>query len=215
MYDVVAVLGSSTSDQSIAATRLLGAGQVPMVSVFATSDELSNSQRFPYFLRVVPPDRHQFRAIAELIRTFAWTYVSVVSEDSSYGFNAFRLLSGFLEANGACLAVAQMLPRRSDKEIKSVAKALVEHHARTPVVVLILTAARVQKLITWTQHFLPNETFVWIGTDAWSVYADGLVDNNLLLDSLLVDVPHANIHSFDDWFIQLRPVSVFAPSIYE
>ncbi|KAL8592284.1 hypothetical protein ACOMHN_036918 [Nucella lapillus] len=99
--------------------------------------------------------------------------------------------------------------------IKSVAKALVEHHARTPVVVLILTAARVQKLITWTQHFLLNETFVWIGTDAWSGYADGLVDNNLLLDSLLVDVPRANIHSFDDWFIQLRPVSVFAPSIYD
>ncbi|KAL8592316.1 hypothetical protein ACOMHN_036950 [Nucella lapillus] len=57
MYDVIAVLGSSTNDESITATRILSMGQVPMISVYATSDELSDSQRFPYFLRVVPPDR--------------------------------------------------------------------------------------------------------------------------------------------------------------
>ncbi|KAL8592303.1 hypothetical protein ACOMHN_036937 [Nucella lapillus] len=116
MYDVVAVLGSSTSDQSITATWLMGRSQVPMVSVLATSDDLNNPKRFPYFLRVVPPDRHQFRAIAELIKTFAWTYVSVVYEESNYGENAFRLLREYLEANSTCLAVADKIGREAEEK---------------------------------------------------------------------------------------------------
>ncbi|KAL8592283.1 hypothetical protein ACOMHN_036917 [Nucella lapillus] len=122
MYDVVAVLGSSTSDQSITATWLMGRSQVPMVSVLATSDDLNNPKRFPYFLRVVPPDRHQFRAIAELIKTFAWTYVSVLYEESSYGENAFRLLREYLDANNTCLAVAEKIGRETEEKVRHPAK---------------------------------------------------------------------------------------------
>ncbi|KAL8592313.1 hypothetical protein ACOMHN_036947 [Nucella lapillus] len=117
MYDVVAVLGSSSSDESIAATRLLGAGRVPMVSVFATSDELSNSQRYPYFLRVVPPGRFQFRAIAELIKTFNWTFISVVYEEGSYGEHGFIKLSESLEGNDVCFSVAERIQRDSNEQL--------------------------------------------------------------------------------------------------
>ncbi|KAL8592311.1 hypothetical protein ACOMHN_036945 [Nucella lapillus] len=211
-YDVVAVLGATTSGQTIAATHILERGQVPMISVFATSDELVSIERFPYFLRVVPPDKYQFKAITKLIKTFAWTYVSVIYADSSYGLNAFQLLRNYFEENEICLAVARMLPKRSDEEAISIAKALVKQHARSPVAVMIMSVILLQKVVTLTQRFLPNKTFVWIGTDAWSRYATSLGDdNNLLLDSLLVDIPNADISSFNDWFIKRRPGKMSDP----
>ena len=56
-YDVVAVIGSTQSSQSVAVSHVLGPAQVPLVSFFSTSDDLSNKRLFPYFLRTTPPDR--------------------------------------------------------------------------------------------------------------------------------------------------------------
>ena len=56
-YDVVGVIGSTYSHQSVAAAHVLGPALVPLVSVYSTSDDLSNKRRFPYFMRTVPPNR--------------------------------------------------------------------------------------------------------------------------------------------------------------
>lgn len=56
-YDVIAVIGASHSTQSKAVSHVLGPAKVPLISVFSTSDELSDKSQFPFFLRIVPPDR--------------------------------------------------------------------------------------------------------------------------------------------------------------
>ena len=50
---------------------------VPLAQVGygATLDELSDATRFKYFLRVVPPDRFQGQALADLIHHFGWPRV--------------------------------------------------------------------------------------------------------------------------------------------
>lgn len=59
--DVVGVVGPERSSSSIQATNILGLYNISLVSYLSTSDELSNSDRFPYFLRTVPPDKFQVR----------------------------------------------------------------------------------------------------------------------------------------------------------
>ena len=56
-YDVIGVVGMEYSSFAIAACQVLGPARVPVISYYATSDDLSDKTKFPYFLRVVPPDR--------------------------------------------------------------------------------------------------------------------------------------------------------------
>lgn len=44
----------------------------------ATTTDLSDKEQFGYFLRVVPSDVWQARAINQLLRQFNWTYIGVI-----------------------------------------------------------------------------------------------------------------------------------------
>ncbi|OQR76772.1 metabotropic glutamate receptor 2-like [Tropilaelaps mercedesae] len=69
--------------------NLLRLFRIPQISFFSTSPELSNKQRFEYFLRTVPSDRDQAAAMVEIVKLLRWTYVSIVYEESNYGIQAF------------------------------------------------------------------------------------------------------------------------------
>ena len=58
-YDVVAVIGAIRSASSLAATTVLGPARIPLISFYSTSDDLSNKALYPYFLRVIPPNRSE------------------------------------------------------------------------------------------------------------------------------------------------------------
>lgn len=55
------------------------------MSFFSTSSELSNKQRFEYFLRTVPNDKSQAMVIVEIVKRLNWSYVSIIYEESIYG----------------------------------------------------------------------------------------------------------------------------------
>lgn len=57
--NVLGVVGPQRSSSSIQATKLLGLYNISIISYLSTSDELSNSVRYPYFYRMVPPDIFQ------------------------------------------------------------------------------------------------------------------------------------------------------------
>ena len=54
---------------------------IPQIGYSATSRDLSDKNRFRYFLRVVPPDELQARAMLEIVQKYNWTYVSAVSTE--------------------------------------------------------------------------------------------------------------------------------------
>lgn len=55
------------------------------VSFFSTSSELSNKDRYPFFVRTIPSDKNQAEAMVAMVQRLKWTYVSIVYEESSYG----------------------------------------------------------------------------------------------------------------------------------
>lgn len=79
------MLGAASSVTSIQVANLLRLFKIPQVSFFSTSPELSNKDRFEYFLRTVPSDTNQVKAMVEIVKLFNWTYVSVIYEESNYG----------------------------------------------------------------------------------------------------------------------------------
>jgi hypothetical protein len=58
-YDVVGVIGPSNSVISAVVTPYLGTFHVPVMSLYATANSFSDKATYPYFMRLVPPDKGQ------------------------------------------------------------------------------------------------------------------------------------------------------------
>lgn len=63
---MVGVLGLLTSFTSISVSQYLGTFHVPVMSVLATVNELSDKMKYPYFMRLVPPDINEARVMIEV-----------------------------------------------------------------------------------------------------------------------------------------------------
>lgn len=59
--------------------------QIPQISYASTAPELSDSTRYDFFSRVVPPDSYQAQAMVDIVRAFGWNYVSTLASEGNYG----------------------------------------------------------------------------------------------------------------------------------
>ena len=80
------VSGPGSSSVAIQVQNLLQLFNIPQIAYSATSIDLSDKTLFKYFLRVVPSDTLQARAILDIVKRYNWTYVSAVhTEGESMG----------------------------------------------------------------------------------------------------------------------------------
>ena len=64
--------------------NLLQLFDIPQIGYSATSRDLTDKNRFRYFVRVVPPDELQAMALVQIVQQYNWTYVSAVSTEGIY-----------------------------------------------------------------------------------------------------------------------------------
>ncbi|KAM7394932.1 hypothetical protein PAMA_006596 [Pampus argenteus] len=163
------ILGALYSEVSIAVARLLNVYMVPLLSSASSTPELSDKMRFPVFMRTIPSDKHQTKAVAKMMHHFGWTWVGVVYADDNYGKAAFQSFLKDAGKNGVCLAYQEVLPHYSDHEysmqrIKQVSQQIRSSNAQ--VVLLILKAEIVELL--FKEIIRTNTSRTWISSDAWS-----------------------------------------------
>ncbi|KAJ0055870.1 hypothetical protein NL108_013985, partial [Boleophthalmus pectinirostris] len=195
--EVKAILGARYSETSIAVAKLLSVYMVPLVSLgfftlyvdlfvislilrikcfsqlssTSSSPALSDKLRQPGFLRTVPSDVHQTRALTQLMSHFSWNWVGVVYIDDSYGRAA---LQGFLQdaqrAN-VCVAYQEVLPFQFDPEhngpeVQRVVRQIRSSTAK--VVLLILKGNQVEAI--FKEMIKTNTQKIWLASDTWAVH---------------------------------------------
>uniref|UniRef100_A0A8C9Z2N7 G-protein coupled receptor family C group 6 member A n=1 Tax=Sander lucioperca TaxID=283035 RepID=A0A8C9Z2N7_SANLU len=161
------ILGASNSDVSIALAGLLNVYMVPLVS--HKYSKLSDKLRFPSFMRTIPSDKHQTKAVAKMMKHYDWNWVGVVYGDDEYGKAAFQSFLTDAEANNVCLAYQEVLPHYLDnlqtmQRIEQVAAQIRSSNAQ--VVLLILKSDLVEGL--FKEMIRTNTSRIWIASDAWS-----------------------------------------------
>ena len=166
---ISAVIGTGNSGSSILVSNLLNVERIPLISYAATSDELSSSA-YPTFLRAVPPDRFQSRAMAEIAHHFNWTYVGAIAIDTSYGQSGIEEFSKSCAQLGICVAYENFFPaERSNENIDEKIKLIVSELIAKPevkVIVLYSTPDEVKRFFReGMRQGLTGRT--WIASEAW------------------------------------------------
>ncbi|XP_004615406.2 metabotropic glutamate receptor 6 [Sorex araneus] len=199
---VVAVVGASASSVSIMVANVLRLFAIPQISYASTAPELSDSTRYDFFSRVVPPDSYQAQAMVDIVRALGWNYVSTLASEGNYGesgVEAFVQISR--EAGGVCIAQSIKIPREPKPgEFDKVIRRLLETPNARAIIIFaneddirrVLEAARQANL---TNHFL------WVGSDSWGAKTAPILHLEDVAQGAITVLPkRASIDGFDHYF---------------
>ncbi|XP_039079675.1 G-protein coupled receptor family C group 6 member A isoform X2 [Hyaena hyaena] len=170
MPRVKAVIGAGYSEITMAVSRVLNLQLMPQVSYESTAEILSDKIRFPSFLRTVPSDFYQTKAMANLIQKSGWNWIGIIATDDDYGRLALSTFAVQTTANNVCIAFKEILPAfLSDDTIEvrineTLDKIIAE--AQVNVIVVFLRQFHVFNL--FSKAIERNINKIWIASDNWS-----------------------------------------------
>ncbi|XP_047248716.1 extracellular calcium-sensing receptor-like [Girardinichthys multiradiatus] len=144
------IIGDAGSGVSMALLRSLGSFHIPLVSYFASCSCLGNQREFPTFMRTMPSDTFQIKALAQLVSYFGWTWVGVIGVESDYARFAIQLFLQESVHYSVCAAYTHFYPMTSSK-----------------VIINFSGEAEMQGILREMQR--RNLTgFQWVASEAWA-----------------------------------------------
>lgn len=165
---LIGVIGAGKSELSSAVNYILSLYDIPQVAYASSATFLNDKSRYKTFLRVLPPDGFQAKAIAQLIAHFKWNYISMVSTDDHYAGalrQAFKEEARRLEI---CLSndivFPNTLPPAGDikKDLERI-----KETKKSSVILLFSTEKRAEEIIKVADaHNFTGR--IWIASDSWS-----------------------------------------------
>ncbi|KAM7395566.1 hypothetical protein PAMA_007030 [Pampus argenteus] len=180
---VLAVVGEYYSEVSIAVTRQLNLEYIPQISYGSTSGYLSDKNRYPSFMRTVPEDNHQARAIAEILKNHQWNWVGVVTTDGEYGRYALERLQHYATEYNICFAFTSILPDvLGDSKVKESINATVKSITENEKVKVIVSFAKPHHMMYIFDSLLKDprgRDKIWVASDNWSESASVVEKWNL------------------------------------
>nr|AAW68014.1 orphan G-protein coupled receptor isoform 3 [Mus musculus] len=170
MPRVKAVIGAGYSETSIAVSRMLNLQLMPQVSYESTAEILSDKIRFPSFLRTVPSDFYQTKAMAHLIRQSGWNWIGAITTDDDYGRLALNTFAIQAAENNVCIAFKEVLPAfLSDNTIEvRINQTLEKIIAEAQVNVIVVFLRKFHVFNLFTKAIERKISKIWIASDNWS-----------------------------------------------
>ena len=179
---VVAVVGPGRSSTSVFAAKVGRVFAIPIISASATSDDLSNTVRFPFFFRTAPPNKYQIGVIVDILIHFNWKYIGLFYSLDSYGIDGARQVSSLAEKMGICVAINMpMSAHASPTEIKEIADKLIEHE-QVKVIVAFSVFEYSRAILFAIKNFNIGRKVTLLGSDGWNPDDNVFKDFSDILD---------------------------------
>ncbi|KAM9665219.1 LOW QUALITY PROTEIN: G-protein coupled receptor family C group 6 member A [Trichechus inunguis] len=167
---VKAVIGASYSEITMAVSRMLTLQLMPQVSYESTAEILSDKSRFPSFLRTVPSDFYQTKAMAHLIQKSGWNWIGMITTDDDYGRSALNTFAIHAAANNVCIPFKEVFPAfLSDNTIEvRINQTLEKIIAEAQVNVFVVFLRQFYVFVLFNIAIERNIKKIWIASDNWS-----------------------------------------------
>ena len=132
---VVGIIGPGNDEQAALVASLMTAAQLPVLSTYTSSDELSNGKRFEYFLSLLPPDRAEVRVLMDVARYFGWSYIAVLYTGGSYGEFGYKAIGEIAREYDMYIGYSrQLLGDADDEDHEEIVRGLEIHHQAKVVI---------------------------------------------------------------------------------
>uniref|UniRef100_A0A674C239 Metabotropic glutamate receptor 1 n=1 Tax=Salmo trutta TaxID=8032 RepID=A0A674C239_SALTR len=203
---IAGVIGPGSSSVAIQVQNLLQLFNIPQIAYSATSIDLSDKTLFKYFLRVVPSDTLQARAILDIVKRYNWTYVSAVHTEGNYGESGMEAFKELASQEGLCIAHSDKIySNAGEKHFDRLLRKLRERLPKARVVVCFCEGMTVRGLLMAMRRLGVAGEFLLIGSDGWAD-RDEVVEGyeQEAVGGITVKLHSEEVTSFDDYFLKLR-----------
>ncbi len=203
--NLIGIIGGAFSSTSVFISKVANLYQTPFISFSATSDELSDKERFPYFLRTLPPDRYQVGVFMDIILKYNWKYIALVYSADTYGIHGATQIKSLAEENGICLAMATAVqPHAPQAEIDEVIVKLKRVPKAKVVIIFSLDDIADNLIGTIYKQYL-NWNITWIASDGWGYESETNDWASILVGSFFIRFSRPHAPEFERYFSDLDP----------
>ncbi|KAK7142760.1 hypothetical protein R3I94_012191 [Phoxinus phoxinus] len=203
---IAGVIGPGSSSVAIQVQNLLQLFNIPQIAYSATSIDLSDKTLFKYFLRVVPSDTLQARALLDIVKRYNWTYVSAVHTEGNYGESGMEAFKELVSQEGLCIAHSDKIySNAGEKQFDRLLRKLRERLPKARVVVCFCEGMTVRGLLMAMRRLGVTGEFLLIGSDGWAD-RDEVVEGyeQEAVGGITMKLQSAEVTSFDDYYLKLR-----------
>ncbi|XP_034083730.1 LOW QUALITY PROTEIN: extracellular calcium-sensing receptor-like [Gymnodraco acuticeps] len=211
---VQAIMGETSSSPCMAMATAIGPFHIPMISHFATCACLSDKSKYPSFLRTIPSDHYQSRALAQLVKHFGWTWVGAIRTNNDYGNNGMATFTETAQQLGICLEYSVSFfrtdPPDKIQKIIDIIKA-----STSKVIIAFLSHKDLDVIILNLSHH--NLTgYQWVGSESWIFDSQiATVDKRHILDGAIgLSIPEAHVSGMREFMLDVRPLNVSSNEMF-
>lgn len=204
---IAGVIGAASSAVSIQVAHLLRLFKLPQISYASTSPDLSNKAKYEYFLRTVPSDSNQARAMVDIVKALNWTSVFTVYSEGNYGQRGINTFHKIARAANICVVDSWMVYSDADAQAFDEKVRGFMREKNTHAIVVFCTDIDARRLLESAQRVKAVNRFTWLASDYWGTRlkpVDGLEE---VADGAITISPRAVAKNvgFEEYFKQLDP----------
>ncbi|KAF4092249.1 hypothetical protein AMELA_G00018740 [Ameiurus melas] len=203
---IAGVIGPGSSSVAIQVQNLLQLFNIPQIAYSATSIDLSDKTLFKYFLRVVPSDTLQARAMLDIVKHYNWTYVSAVHTEGNYGESGMEAFKELVAEEGLCIAHSDKIySNAGEKHFDRLLRKLRERLPKARVVICFCEGMTVRGLLMAMRRLGVAGEFLLIGSDGWADRDEVVEGYEQEADGgITIKLQSEEVTSFNEYFLKLR-----------
>ncbi|XP_028996146.1 metabotropic glutamate receptor 1 isoform X2 [Betta splendens] len=203
---IAGVIGPGSSSVAIQVQNLLQLFNIPQIAYSATSIDLSDKTLFKYFLRVVPSDTLQARAMLDIVKRYNWTYVSAVHTEGNYGESGMEAFKELASQEGLCIAHSDKIySNAGEKHFDRLLRKLRERLPKARVVVCFCEGMTVRGLLMAMRRLGVFGDFLLVGSDGWADRYEVVEGYEQEAEGgITMKLQSEVVKSFDDYYLRLR-----------
>ena len=180
-HNVDAVIADQYSSTATTIAMMAEIHGKPMIGYGSTSDALSNKHDFPYYNRVVAPDRYQAPFLAAMAHGFGWRHIGIINGHGSYAAG----FAGAFAAKCATFADPILIEERhvftEGSSDRAAMDAMLSTINKAGVKIIMLSSAGYADTIFVLERAhalgMTGDGYIWLGADGW-LSADDFKDHN-------------------------------------
>uniref|UniRef100_A0A673BVY4 Metabotropic glutamate receptor 5 n=1 Tax=Sphaeramia orbicularis TaxID=375764 RepID=A0A673BVY4_9TELE len=204
---IVGLIGPGSSSVAIQVQNLLQLFNIPQIAYSATSMDLSDKSLYKYFMRVVPSDAQQARAMVDIVKRYNWSYVSAIHTEGNYGESGMEAFKDMAAKEGICIAHSgKIWSNAGQQSFDRLLERLRAHLPKARVVACFCEGMTVRNILMAMRRQGLVGDFLLIGSDGWADrydVTDGYVKE--AAGGITIKLQSADVKWFDEYYLKLRP----------